>query len=116
MQLQITGRHMELSGALKKRTEKEVSQFERFFDTIQYVHVTYEAEKVGFEATVEVKVHGELLTTTAKGDNAFAGLELATDKMKRRLRDYNQRLKERKRQAQPTQEALEEMRRIDSED
>jgi putative sigma-54 modulation protein len=116
MNVQITGRHMDLSKALKERTEKEVSQFMRFFDNIVYTHITFEAEKVGYEATLETKVQGDVLTATSKGDNPFAALELATDKMKRQLRDHKTKLKERKRHAQPTQEALEEMRRAETEE
>jgi putative sigma-54 modulation protein len=110
MQVQITGRHMELSPALKERADKELSQFERYFENIVYCHLRFEEEKVGHAATMEVKVHGEVLTVTAKGENAFAALELATDKMKRRLKDYKTRLKERKRHATPTKEAVEQLR------
>ena len=116
MQLQITGRHMELSNALKQRTERELSQFERFFDNIVYAHVTFSEEKVGHQATLEVKVYGDVLAVHAKGENAFAALELATDKMKRRLKDHKERLKERKRHAASTQQAIEEMRPPDTGD
>lgn len=116
MQVQITGRHMDLSRALKQRTERELDQFKRFFDNIVYVHVIFEAQKVGCEATVDVKVYGDVLSATAKGENPFAALELATDKIKRRLRDFKTRLKERKRHAQPTQEAVEELRRDNAEE
>jgi putative sigma-54 modulation protein len=115
MKVQITGRHMDLSKGLKERVEKELSQVERLFENIVYAHVTFEEEKVGHSATVEMKVWGDVLTVTSKGDNAFAALELASDKMKRRLRDYKTRLKERKRQASPTREALDQMKPPDSE-
>jgi len=110
MQLQITGRHMDISPALKARAERELGQFERYFDNIVYCHLRFEEEKVGHSATLDVKVYGEVLSVTSKGDNPFAALELGTDKMKRRLKDYKERLKERKRHASPTQEAVEQMR------
>ena len=109
MEIQITGRHMELPGALKARVEREFDQFHKFFENIVYARITFEEEKVGHSATIEVKVYGDVLTVNAKGENAFASLELGTDKMKRRLKDYKERLKERKRHASPTQQALEEL-------
>lgn len=115
MQLQITGRHMEISPALKNRAEKELGQFERYFENIVSCHLRFDSEKVGHSAHLEVKVYGEVLSVEAKGDNPFAALELSTDKMKRRLKDYKERLKERKRHAAPTQEAVEEMRPKESE-
>lgn len=115
MQLQITGRHMEISPALKNRAEKELGQFERYFENIVSCHLRFDSEKVGHSAHLEVKVYGEVLSVEAKGDNPFAALELSTDKMKRRLKDYKERLKERKRHASPTQEAVEEMRPKESE-
>ncbi len=110
MQVQITGRHVELSEALKSRVERELSAFERYFENIVFCHVVFAEEKVGHSATLDVKVHGDVLSVTAKGENPFAALELATDKMKRRLKDYKTRLKERKRHASPTQDAVEQMR------
>jgi putative sigma-54 modulation protein len=110
MQVQITGRHMDLSPALKERAEKEMSQFERYFENIVSCRLRFDEEKVGHSATLDVKVHGEVLTATAKGENAFAALELVTDKMKRRLKDYKTRIKERKRHATPTNEAVEQLR------
>ena len=115
MQVQITGRHMDLSDALKSRVERELGAFERYFENIVFCHVVFAEEKVGHSATLDVKVYGDVLSVNAKGDNAFAALELATDKMKRRLKDYKTRLKERKRRASPTQEALEQMRPPDAE-
>ena len=56
------------------------------------------------------------MTVSARGENPFAALELATDKMKRRLKEYKDRLKERKRHAQPTQAAVEEMRKDDDDE
>jgi ribosomal subunit interface protein len=110
MNLQITGRHnMELSKALKARVEKEVSAFERYFENIVSCHLVFEEEKVGVALTLDVKVYGDVLSVSSKGENAFAALELATDKMKRRLKDQKARLKERKRHASPTQEALEQI-------
>lgn len=116
MKVQITGRHMKISDSLKERAEKEVAQFEKFFDNILGTHVTFDSEKVGFEVTIDVKVHGEILTTTAKGDNAFGALETCTDKMKRRLKDHKERLKERKRHAEPTHEAVQKIRKPDDEE
>lgn len=116
MQIQITGRHMNLTESLKERTEKEVSQFERYSENIVNTHVTFDSEKVGCEVTIDVKVQGEVLTTTAKGDNAFAALETCTDKMKRRLKDHKERIKERKRHAEPTHEAVQKIRKPEDED
>lgn len=116
MQVQITGRHMNLTAALKERTEKEVAQFEKFFDNIVSTHVTFDSEKVGCEVTIDVKVYGDVLTTTAKGENPFAALEACTDKMKRRLKDQKEKLKERKRHAEPTHEAVNKIRKPDDEE
>lgn len=116
MQVQITGRHMTLTDAIKASTEKEVSQFEKFFENIISIHVTYESDKVGCQATIDVKVHGETLTTVAHGDNAFAALEACSDKIKRRLRDHKERLKERKRHAEPTHEAVQKLNPIEEEE
>lgn len=116
MQVQITGRHMTLTDAIKERTEKEVSQFEKFFENIVSTHITFASDKVGCEVTIDVKVHGEVLATVAQGENAFAALEACTDKMKRRLKDYKERLKERKRHAEPTHQAVQKISKPEEEE
>ena len=116
MQIQITGRHMNLSDALKSRVEKELLQFERFFENIVYAHVRFDEDKQGNSVTLEVKVHGEVLTVSNKGSNPFAALEEATDRMKRQIKEYSSKLKERKRRASSTQQAVEDMQPKDSED
>ena len=116
MQIQITGRHMNLSEALKARVEKELLQFERYFENIVYAHVRFEDDKVGSSARLDVKVYGDVLTISAKADNPFAALEGATDRMKRQIKEYNSQLKERKRRATSTQQAVEEMKPKDLED
>lgn len=115
MQVQITGRHTTLTSSIKERTEKEVSQFEKFENVIS-THVTYTTEKTGLEVTIDVKVHGETLTTVAKGENAFAALEACTDKMKRRLKDHKEKLKERKRHAEPTHTAVQKISKPEDEE
>lgn len=116
MQIQITGRHMNLSEALKSRVEKELLQLERFFENIVYAHVRFDEDKQGCSATLEVKVYGDVLTVSSKGANPFAALEDSTDRMRRQIKDYSSKLKERKRRASSTQQAVEEMQPKDSED
>jgi putative sigma-54 modulation protein len=116
MQVQMTGRHMTLTDSIKERTEKEVAQFEKFVENILSTHITFDSDKAGCEVTIDVKVHGDMLTTIAKGDNVFAALEACTDKMKRRLKDYKERLKERKRHAEPTHEAVQKISKPEEEE
>jgi putative sigma-54 modulation protein len=116
MQIQITGRHMDLSEALKSRVEKELRQFERFFENIVYAHVRFDEDKQGNSVTLEVKVHGDVLTISSKGANPFAALEEATDRMKRQIKEYSSKLKERKRKATSTQQAVDEMQPPDVEE
>lgn len=116
MKVQMTGRHMTLTNSLKQRAEKEVAQFEKFFEKVVSTHVTFDTNKTGFDVTIEVKVYKEVLTTTAKGETAFSALEICTDKMKRRLRAHKEKLKERKRHAEPTHEAVKKIRKTVTKD
>lgn len=116
MKVQMTGRHMTLTNSLKQRTEKEVEQFAKFFENVVSTHVTFDTNKVGFHVTIDVKVYKEVLTTTAEGETAFAALEICTDKMKRRLRAHKEKLKERKRHAEPTHVAVKKIRKPSTSD
>jgi len=96
VQIKIAGKQMELGEALQERIagglEAAVS---KYFERTGDAHVT--VTKEGHQVEVDCNVHlpsGIILQSTGLADEPYAALEIALDKMEKRVRRYKRRLKD----------------------
>ncbi|MBK8197573.1 MAG: ribosome-associated translation inhibitor RaiA [Acidobacteria bacterium] len=96
MQIQITGKHMDLGEALRGRIEEGLEAA-----VIKYFNRTGEANvfvsQHGPFVEVDCNVHlpsGIVLQSTGRADDPYAALEVSLDKMEKRVRRYKRRLKD----------------------
>ena len=96
MQIQITGKHMDLGEALRSRIETGLEAavtkyFNRSGDARVFV------SQQGPFVEVDCNVHlpsGIMLQSTGKAEDPYAALENSLDKMEKRVRRYKRRLKD----------------------
>lgn len=107
MQIQITGKHIDLGEALRGRIETGLeSAVTKYFDRPSDGQVI--VSKDGYLTVVDCSVHlpsGIVLQAQGQADDPYAALENALDKMEKRVRRYKRRLKDhhRDRAPMPTQ-------------
>lgn len=96
MQIQITGKHMELGEAMRNRIEDGLEAA-----VAKYFNRTGEASvfvsQQGPFVEVDCNVHlpsGIVLQSTGRADDPYAALEVSLDKMEKRVRRYKRRLKD----------------------
>ncbi len=97
---QFTGRNLEITEAMRGYTEDKLSKLERFFDHIidAKVIMSYNHNRNHDPARVEVQVnvpHGVVRAEEA-GQDTYAAVDKAVDKLERQLKKYKDRLRERK--------------------
>ena len=96
MQIQITGKHIDLGDALRGRIEVGLeAAVTKYFDRPSSGHVT--VSKDGFQTAVDCSVHlpsGIVLQAHGLSDEPYAALENALEKMEKRVRRYKRRLKD----------------------
>lgn len=96
MQIQITGKHIDLGDALRGRIEAGLeAAVTKYFDRPTAGNVT--VSKDGYQIAVDCSVHlpsGIVLQAHGLGDEAYAALENALEKMEKRVRRYKRRLKD----------------------
>lgn len=96
MQIQITGKHIDLGDALRGRIETGLeAAVTKYFDRPSDGHVT--VSKDGYQTVVDCSVHlpsGIVLQAHGAGDEPYAALENALEKMEKRVRRYKRRLKD----------------------
>jgi ribosomal subunit interface protein len=98
MQIQITGKHIDVGDALRTHIETKLQSFrERFFEGSVHGHVTLEKRRSFFltDCTLHLATglvlqsHAEEATAMASSDAAMAHLEKQLKKYKQRLKDHH---------------------------
>ena len=96
MQIQITGKHIDLGEALRSRIETGLeAAVTKYFDRPTGGNVT--VSKSGYKTNVDCSVHlpsGIVLNAHGEAEEPYAALEEALEKMEKRVRRYKRRLKD----------------------
>ncbi|MBI3451050.1 MAG: ribosome-associated translation inhibitor RaiA [Acidobacteria bacterium] len=86
MKLVITGRHIEITPALKSFTREKISKLDRWVDEVMEVHAILVVEK--HRHTAELVVHGRHLTLSARGSSAdmYASIGTCIERLEKQAR------------------------------
>ena len=101
MDIIITGRHLEVSDAIRQYTSEKVGKLPRYFDRVLEIEVVADkGENHSFAVEVIVHVeHHEPFVAKHRAEDLYACIDAATDKMERQLTDHKNKLNDRKRSA-----------------
>ncbi len=92
MRVTITGRHFEVTDALKARIEEKLAKLERFSFRIPEAHVTLAVEKYRHKAEIVLHVNHTRMTSKEESDDMYASVDASIDKLQRMLRKYKTKL------------------------
>lgn len=88
MLITITGKHIEITDAIRSHVEEKVEKLPRYYDTISQVEVILEGNEGGRQS-VEIIAHAEhndLLIAKEAGMDTYACIDTAVHKMERQLK------------------------------
>ena len=88
MNMTITGKHVEITDAIRAHAEEKVQKLPRYYDSVTQIEVILEGNEGGMQS-VEIIVHAEhsdLLIAKENGTDAYACIDAAAHKMERQLR------------------------------
>lgn len=105
MQVQVTGKHVDVGEALRVRvTDELANSIEKYFDRGGGADVVVTREGGAFKVDCAVTLaSGAQLTTHGVGGDAHMAFDAAMQKMEKRIRRYSKRLKDHHHQAQAKQ-------------
>ncbi|MGA1344300.1 MAG: ribosome hibernation-promoting factor, HPF/YfiA family [Hyphomonas sp.] len=96
MQIQITGKHMNLGDAMRERIEAGLeAAVSKYFNRTGEASVFVSQQ--GPFVEVDCNVHlpsGIVLQSTGRADDPYAALDVSLEKMEKRVRRYKRRLKD----------------------
>jgi putative sigma-54 modulation protein len=98
MEITVTGRHLEITPAIKQYATDKVSKLPRYFDRVLQINVIADRrDNHTFEAEIIVDAeHHEDFVAKASGPDLYACVDSAVDKLERQLTDHKERLRQRK--------------------
>jgi putative sigma-54 modulation protein len=84
----ITGKHVDITEALRKHAQEKTSKLPRYYNSINDVEVIIDGSH-GSSTAVEIIARGEhrnVFIVTEKGQDAYRCIDLAVRKLERQLR------------------------------
>ncbi|HIJ51981.1 MAG TPA: ribosome-associated translation inhibitor RaiA [Planctomycetes bacterium] len=84
----ITGKHIDITEAIRKHAEERTSKLPKYYDNINQVEVIIDGSQSG-NTSVEIIARGEhskLFVVTETGEDAYRCIDLAVHKLERQLR------------------------------
>ena len=100
MNIVVSGKHIELTDALKGYAQEKFSKLETFFEHILRVDVTLtvedtKAKEERYTCDVTVSANGMVLPAKVTAVDLYASIDLCLEKIERQIKRFNEKLKER---------------------
>lgn len=92
MQLNLTGRHIEITPALRDYLTNKVTRIERHFDNVTDIHCILTVDKLQHKAEAKINVSGNTLYAESIEDDMYAAIDGLIDKLDRQLKKYKEKL------------------------
>jgi putative sigma-54 modulation protein len=92
MQLNLTGRHVEITDSLREYVTNKFAKLERHFDHINNVHVILDIEKLEQTAEATLHVNGGELFAASTHQDMYAAIDSLIDKLDRQVIKYKEKL------------------------
>jgi putative sigma-54 modulation protein len=84
----ISGKHIEITEAIKKHAEEKTSKLPKYYNSINQVEVIIDGGQGG-GASVEIIAraeHSKIFVSTETGEDAYRCIDMAVHKLERQLR------------------------------
>jgi putative sigma-54 modulation protein len=92
MNIIVTGRHIEVTPALKDYSERKISRFDRYLSNISEAVVTLSVEKYRHKVEVLLKVNGVLIQAEGITGDVYSSIDEVAEKLERQIKRYKEKL------------------------
>ncbi|MCS5565460.1 MAG: ribosome-associated translation inhibitor RaiA [Methylococcales bacterium] len=97
MQISVTGRHLDITDALKNYVESKFERLERHIDHVTDVHVILGLEKINKKAEATVQISGARLFAEDHQEDMYAAIDSLIDKLDRQVCKHKEKIVDRHR-------------------
>lgn len=92
MNIIVTGRHLEVTPALKSYAEKKIKRFDRYLSNISEAVVTISVEKYRHKVEVLLRVNGVLIQAEGTTGDVYSSIDGVAEKLERQIKKYKEKL------------------------
>lgn len=92
MNIIVTGRHLDVTPALKDYVEKKVGRVNRYLSNISEAVVTISVEKYRHKVEVLLKVNGVLIQAEGITSEVYSSIDEVAEKLGRQIKKYKEKL------------------------
>lgn len=92
MQIDVTGRHVDITDSLRSYVENKFQKLERHFEHINNTHVILSVEKERQKAEATVHVNRGNLFADDEQEDMYAAIDGLIDKLDRQLKKHKEKL------------------------
>jgi putative sigma-54 modulation protein len=96
LQLTITGRHVEITDALKAYVEKKIEKLKKYSNNLVDIHVIMEVEKKGQSVEIILNDDGTSFNSKETTVDMYESIDGAINKIESQLKKYREKLRTRK--------------------
>jgi putative sigma-54 modulation protein len=99
MEIVVTGKHLEITPAIKQYATEKVAKLPRYFDRIHMIEVLASKSDNHHEHEAEIIVHlehADPFVGRVKNADLYACIDAAVDKLERQLTDHKEIVRKRK--------------------
>ncbi len=89
MQFTITGKHIDITDAIREHAREKTSKLPKYYDSIDQVEVIIDCSQGGGNVAVEVIAraqHSKVFVGTESGQDAYQCIDMAVHKLEGQLR------------------------------
>ena len=102
MRIEITGRHIDITPAIRDFTEDKLKKLERWIDEILETHVVLSVEKHRHIAEIVLRARTRTFTGTDATGDMYVSIGNATDKIEKQARKLKDKFTARRKHSRPT--------------
>src|SRR5690606_5977431 len=95
MHLSITGRHLEVTPAIREYVLNKMARVSRHFDNVIDTQVILSIDRLKHNAEVTMRLRGKDIHCAADDENLYAAIDLLADKIDRQVIKYKTKVQNR---------------------
>jgi putative sigma-54 modulation protein len=91
MNLHLTGRHLEITPAIRDYATGKIGKIKRHFDSVIDVNIILSVEKLKQKAEATIHISGKDLFVECEDDNLYAAIDSLVDKLDRQVMKHKEK-------------------------
>jgi len=96
MNLQLTGRHLEVTPAIREYATGKFGKIKRHFDNVIDVKIILSVEKLKQKAEATVHISGKDVFVECEDENLYAAIDSLVDKLDRQVLKHKEKMSARR--------------------